>query len=514
MTKQKSVPSVLEKATVFLRGAELTRRITANVEKGKNIIVFDGLPDSVDAASVNASVVSGGDLVRVSSGYDNLNESKESKRISKLRDDLEKADDDVAEVSVGIAGLKAEEEFLKLNRSIAGESGIKLEDLKAINDYHRERVSEVLTERVLLEKELVKLKEVRDGIAAELGGINENKISLSVSVEITAEKEGTAEVAISYFLRDAHWTPRHELRVSESDGNVRLIAKGDIVQTTGEDWNDIAVTLSSGNPAVGGTQPILRPWFIDLRVPQASREHRESLKTARMAGPAAECIADEECIEVEAIPINAYADVKEGQTSIDFELPFKISVPSQDDPFTVDIAVHELKAELQYYCVSKLDRDVFLLAKIAEWESLNLLKGETSIFQGNTFVGKTYLEPGRTGDSLEISLGRDKGIIVKREKGRDIASSAIFGKTNKAVRVWNISVQNTRKRDIELKLLDQIPISVNKSVIVDAIDVSGAELNKETGEVSWILKVKAGGYVKKTLSYSVTYPKEGNVFLE
>ncbi|MDR2846380.1 MAG: DUF4139 domain-containing protein [Candidatus Methanoplasma sp.] len=415
---------------------------------------------------------------------------------------------------MGIAGLKAEEEFLKLNRSIAGDSGIKLDDLKALNDYHRERANEVLTQRVLLDKELVKLRKVRDGIAAELGGIDENKISLSVSVEVSAEKEGTAEVVISYFLNDAYWTPRHELRVSESDGNVRLIAKGDIVQTTGEDWSDIAVTLSSGNPAVGGTQPILRPWFIDLRVPQASRGHHESIKVARMASPAAECVMDEECSVINEVARNTYADVKEGHTSIDFELPFRVSVPSQDDPFTVDIAVHELKAELQYYCVSKLDRDVFLLAKIADWESLNLIEGETSVFQGNTFVGKTYLEPGRTGDKLEVSLGRDKGIIVKRERGHDTASSAIFGKTNKAVRVWNITVQNTRKRDIELRLLDQVPVSVNKSVIVDTVDLSGAELNKETGEVSWILKIKAGGSVKKTFSYSVTYPKEGNISLE
>ncbi|MDR0888095.1 MAG: mucoidy inhibitor MuiA family protein [Candidatus Methanoplasma sp.] len=507
-------PSVLEKATVFLRGAELTRRITTKVGKGKNTIVFDGLPDSVDIASLNASVISGGDLVRVSGNFDNLKQSKESGRIKELREKLEKAEEDVSGLSVRIEVLRSEEEFLKLNRSIAGESGIKLEDLKILNAYQKERLDEILTQRFRAQREIVKAKEVRDSIAAELNGIEQNKISLSVSVEIASEKEGTAEIVLSYFLDNAYWVPRHEFRVSESDGNVRLIAKGDIVQTTGEDWEDILVILSSGNPSVGGTQPVLRPWFIDIIQP-----HPAVLRgTVKAIGPPAPEYSDiEEDIhysEGSASVESNYANAKEGSTSIDFELPAKITVPSRDDPFAVEIAAHELKAELQYYSVSKLDRDVYLLAKIQEWESLNLIEGEVSIFQGNTFVGKTYLEPGRTEGALELSLGRDKGIIVKRERGKDVASSAIFGKTNKAVRVWNITIQNTRKRDIELRLLDQIPVSVNKSVVVDVVNLSGAELNKETGEVSWVLNIKAGETVKKVLSYSVTYPKEGVVPLE
>ncbi|MDR3282484.1 MAG: DUF4139 domain-containing protein [Candidatus Methanoplasma sp.] len=513
MATSTSVRSVVERATVFLRGADIARRTQIDVKEGKNTAVFAGLPASVDIDSINASVASGGELVRVSHRRDNFVDSQESKRISKLRARLEGTLADTARAEARVSELVADQNFLAENRRIVGEGGVRPEELKEIFEYHRSATRDILSRKIEAEKALKDLKQACADISAELGSAGRGKTSVSVSVEINAERSGTAEIVLSYLVPDAHWTPHHELRVSD-DGRVRLTSKGDIVQNTGEDWTDVNVSLSSGNPATGGNPPILHPWSIDVYSPPQAIHGRSKKMALSMEPAQGEYeLADMAVFESSSCEKKA-VEVREGDACIEFELPLPLSIPSGDDPYTVELAAHDLKADLQHYCVAKEDKDVFLLAKITGWESLNLLRGETGIFQGNTFIGRTRLDPARATDALEISMGRDFGVLVKREKGNDLSSKASFGKNNKAVREWNTTVTNTRNREIEIRLVDQIPVSVNKSVTVEPVELSGANLDKETGEVVWVLKMPAGGSINKTLSYEVSYPKDSTVLLE
>jgi uncharacterized protein (TIGR02231 family) len=357
------------------------------------------------------------------------------------------------------------------------------------------------------------LIEERERIGKEMGAFPAGMVRYAgkISVELFSESSGTAEITVSYYVSSANWRPFHEIRVTETDSPVTLSMKGDIVQNTGEDWNGVNVRLSTGNPMLGSEQPILMPWRIDLDIPQKAEFAGRSLH---------EEVADVmfKSMEVELskkyVPDSISARVEEMQTTAEFTLPTRMDIPSSSKPVKVEISKHVLDAEFFHYCASKLDTDAFLIAKIGGWESLNLLAGEVSIFQGNEYVGKTHIDPATAGDSMEISLGRDKGVIVTRDKGKRMTSKGMLGKNSKTLREWIITVRNTRNKDIIMKLVDQVPVSVNSAVLVDAVEVSGAEHDKDTGILTWSLNIPGGGSANRVLRYEVSYPKNGTVHLE
>ena len=508
----KDTISVVEEVKIFLRGAEIKRRMVLEASKGKNTAVFEGLPQDVRPESINASVEKGGALLSADFTVDSFKEPNISKDIKSLEEKQKKVRDSIKEEMSKLDQLKAEISFLDSNKKIGGKSGLEINDLKEFERYFKERNAEIGAAKIVVEKRLEELSKEMERITKELSGHPTNVVRYAgkITVEFYAESKGEAEVTVSYFVNNAWWVPFHEIRMNDINSPVALSMKGSIVQNTGEDWNNVRIKLSTGNPMLGNQQPIIYPWYIDVVMPQ-----KPQLRRAMKA-------VDENCYEMEckmAAPVAMEAAppqamVVESHTTTEFALPAALDIPSSNKPTKVEISKHELKADIFYYCASKLDTDAFLIAKIGGWESLNLLAGEVSIFQGNEYVGKTYLNPAVMNDDMEISLGRDKGIIVTRERGKEMTSQGLIGKDKKVTREWTITVRNTRNKEIKMKLLDQVPISANSAVTVNHIELSGAELEKETGILKWSLNIPSGGSVKKVLRYEVTYPKTGTVYLD
>ncbi|MCL2786569.1 MAG: DUF4139 domain-containing protein [Methanomassiliicoccaceae archaeon] len=507
----KNAVSVVEEVRIFLRGAEIKRRMIIDTSAGKNTTVFTGLPRDVRPESINASIESGGTLISADFEIDSFAEPTVSKDIDKLRmrsDDV-KAQKKKEECKLDT--LAYEENFLNWNSKIGGDSGAVLSDLKDAERYFVERRHEVGLAKMASEIRLEELNEELERITIEMGSFPANDVRYSgkIVTEFYSESAGEAEIVVSYFVNGAFWTPYHEIRMNETGGPVSLSMKGSIVQSTGEDWNDVRVRLSTGNPVLGNRQPVVHPWYIDLAVPYKPAA-RMAMSRSRHDEPilceAVPCVAEYDA------EVQAY--VMEQQTTVEFTLPAVLSIRSSDRPSKVEISKHVLEANVFHYCAGRLDTDVFLVAEIRGWEKLNLLSGDVSIFHGNEYVGKTYLDPATADDGMEISLGRDKGVIVTRERGNDMAGKSMIGMNQKALREWIITVRNTKSRDIKMKLMDQLPVSVNNAVAVEPMDISGAELVKETGILTWTLDISAGGSVKKVLKYQVTYPKSGLVYLD
>ena len=514
----KSMNSVVEDVKVFLQGAEIKRRMVLDATEGKNIAAFDGLPHDIRPESVNASVEKGGALVSADFEVDSFREPFISKEIENLERTLEEIKDMMKAERNKLDLLRSEEKFLDSNRKIGGKDGFTTNDLKNIEKYHKERKEEISSSRMGAEKKLEDLEEEKERLIKERGSHPSNVVRYAgrINVEFYSEVKGKAEVTVSYYVNNAWWRPFHEIRMNEVGAPVALSMKGKVLQNTGEDWKDVNIRLSTGNPMLGNEQPEIRPWYLDLVRPSPARAKKQAYcdEDLVVACECAEASAESVKVARPASPAQMMAQTTESHTATEFALPAPLSIPSSNKPIKVEILKHVLEAELYYYCVSKLDTDAFLMAEIKGWESLNLLAGEVSIFQGNEYVGKTHLDPAKADDSMEISLGRDRAIIVTREKGNNMASKGIIGKNKKVLREWVVTVKNTRNKAVKMKLIDQIPVSVNSDLTVEAIETSGAELVKETGILTWSLDIPSGGTVKKVLKYEVTYPKSGIVYIE
>ncbi|NLO70442.1 MAG: mucoidy inhibitor MuiA family protein [Porphyromonadaceae bacterium] len=204
----------------------------------------------------------------------------------------------------------------------------------------------------------------------------------------------------------------------------------------------------------------------------------------------------------------------ENQTAVEFEIKMPYTVLSDNKSITVDMETYELSAQYEHFSIPKADKDAFLLAYVRDWEKYNLLEGDANIFYENSFVGKTILDTRTMSDTLNISLGRDKNVQIKREKVKEFSTKKFLASKKEETRVWKTTVRNNKKQAVKLLLFDQIPVSTNKDIEVNADNLSGGTLNKENGEVKWIFNLAPGDRKEVELKYTVKYPKDRQLNIE
>ena len=180
-------------------------------------------------------------------------------------------------------------------------------------------------------------------------------------------------------------------------------------------------------------------------------------------------------------------------------------------PTLVDIRNYEMKADYRYAVAPKLDVDAFLMARATGWEEFSLLPGEANIFFEGTFVAKSFIDPNSIKDTLAISLGRDKRIVVKREKLKDFTSRKVIGGSQRASYAWEISLRNTKSESVRISVEDHIPVSQNKEIEVTLVDKGGAAYNANTGKLGWELTLQPNETRKLVYKFDVKYPKDKQV---
>ena len=204
----------------------------------------------------------------------------------------------------------------------------------------------------------------------------------------------------------------------------------------------------------------------------------------------------------------------DNQTTVNFEIKTPYTIKSDNKNYTVDIEFYNLPAIYQYYCVPKIDKDAFLIAKIVDWEKYNLLEGEANVFFEETYVGKTLLDVRYASDTLEISLGRDKKVSVNREKIKDFSTKQFIGNKKEETRTWKTTVKNNKNQEINMIVLDQVPVSTAEDIEVNVLNISEAKHDLETGELKWEFTLKPVDKRELDLKYSVKYPKFRNLIIE
>jgi uncharacterized protein (TIGR02231 family) len=197
--------------------------------------------------------------------------------------------------------------------------------------------------------------------------------------------------------------------------------------------------------------------------------------------------------------------------SYDIDLPYTVLTGSR--PQTVDIKDLSVPALYQYYVVPKLDKDAFLVAQIVDWEQYQLLSGEANLFFEGTYTGKTLLNTLTTDDTLRLSLGRDKNVVVTRTKLKDFSKTKFLSDKRQTSRAFDIAIRNKRAQNLNIIVEDQIPISSNNAIEVTA-ETGDAEVDLNTGKLVWRLEVSANKERKVKFNYTVRYPKGETILFE
>lgn len=203
-----------------------------------------------------------------------------------------------------------------------------------------------------------------------------------------------------------------------------------------------------------------------------------------------------------------YITVKDNELNITFDIDLPYDVPGNGKEQQVSLKEFPVNTIYKYYAVPKLDKDAYLLGEVADWEKLNLLPGEANIIFEGTYIGKSYIDPNATQDTLNLTLGKDKRIVVKREKLKDFSTVKFLGSNKKQVFTYELTVKNNKKEAIQMLLKDQYPLSTNKDIEVELLESSSATISTDLGVLTWKLDLAAGEAKKLRVSYSIKYPKD------
>jgi uncharacterized protein (TIGR02231 family) len=514
--------SQIREVTVYLQGAQVTRQARINLVKGTATFIFRDLPLNIDARSIQARGEGNFIILSLLHQVNYLSAQQKSAAVKSLQDSLQMFEDRITLITGMQSVMKSEEDLLIANRELgSNEKGVDLAVLKQAADFYRNRLTEIKKEQIRLAREnklaAVQLEKIRN----QLNSLNA-KMSMPTSevlVNISANENTSGNLWITYHVKDAGWLPVYDARAGDVQNPVRLYYNARVFQNTGEDWNEVSLKLSTANPRVRGDKPDLQPWFIDFIQPlRELREYNEPVMLkSKAAGVMVEEAAEATHDESEAMAASTAATltmVQENQTNLEFVIRMPYDIPSDNKQYTINIQENTLPATYVYYCVPKLNTDAFLVARITGWEDYNLLPGEINLFFEGTYVGKSKLDVRNTTDTLDLSLGRDRGIIVNRMRVRDFTAEKTIGSNIRETRTWEITVRNNKKQAVELWIRDQFPVSMNKDIVVEPLEYSGGIYSKESGIVTWKIRLNPSDEKKVRIAYEVKYPKDKQVFLD
>ena len=204
----------------------------------------------------------------------------------------------------------------------------------------------------------------------------------------------------------------------------------------------------------------------------------------------------------------------ESSTYFEFEIKSPYSIPSDDKNYTILIDEFSIPTTYKHFTVPKISLDAYLIAEMTNWSNYKLLPGNSNIFFENTFIGKSYIDTNNTSDTLEIFLGKDNGIIVKRDLEKTLSTTSTFGNKIEETKTWKLSVRNNKSKAATLSIYDQIPISTNSDISVKTLNISNGKLDDTSGEVVWNIDLAPSESKNFELKYSVRYPAGRRLLVE
>lgn len=510
----KPVDSKITDVTVFLSKAQVTREVRTRLEAGKTNLIVTGLTSQLDPQSIQVTGKGSFVILGISNQQNFLNEFNIPKSLKNLKDSVETLQRQLTLEQSQKEILNKEEQMLLSNQKIGGTNqNLTVAELKAMADFYRSRLGDIVTSRM---KQDEKIKNINERIVRLNTQINEQnelyrRNTSEIVVSVSAEAATSADLKVQYVVANAGWSAIYDLRAIDTKKPIQLSYKANVFQRTGEEWKNIKLKLSTANPNQSGLKPELYSWYLDFYSPIVYDQRKAKSYAAAPAMRSAE-VSDELREEApEAASLSDYVTTVQTSLNTEFDIALPYTVLSSAKPTVVDIRNYEMKSEYIYSVAPKLDADAFLIAKATGWEDFNLLPGEANIFFEGTFVGKSFIDPNNIKDTLSVSLGRDKRIVVKREKLKDLTSRNLIGSTKKESYAWEISLRNTKAEAVKIVVEDQVPVSQNTQIEVSVLDTGGANYNKQTGKLSWELELKPNETRKVVYKFEVKYPKDKQI---
>lgn len=502
--------SKLKEATVYANGAELRHATSVNLPKGTSELVIKNVANSLDANTIQVLTPKGVTVLSSQFTTNYLSEysiDETNPIIRVVRDSIQLLEVDLLKLRNEKATSNAMLQILEKNQTVAGENnGLSTAELMKLMDYYRLKRTELNNAIIANDQKITKSQKLLNNLNAKLKTNEDSSEKLSKGVivlRLLSDIAIAAPIEVNYLTFSASWTPSYELRVDDINKPLNLLYKANVVQNSGLDWKQINLNLSSSIPNQSNAVPYFSPWF--LRAGQvAYHDVKMVMNSAVMAKGKSEAFA----ADYESRSLGSAVQMNESALSLSYTIDILYDIYSNGKNHTVSLKEENIPVSYSYYSAPKLNKDVYLLAEISNYSKYNILPGEANIVFEGMYVGKTFINADQTKDTLSISVGRDKNIVVMKEKVLDKSGTKVFSSQKETTFTYDITVRNNKKTNATIVLKDQIPISTEKDVTVELLQSDKAKLNSEVGTLTWEVELKPNETRKYRISYKVKQPKD------
>lgn len=503
-------------ATVYFNAAELSQTASVNLPAGTSEVVVKNVANTLNESTVQIGAPNSVTILSVQFTNNYISEfeiDESNPTIKKVRDSISLMQKEIGKVLIEKTSNSKTIELLDKNQLVAGQnSGLSVAELIKMVDYYKAKRSELSNAITLLQEKENKFNETLNRLKSklEINTKNEEKTSNGkLILQVMNDVAGIVNLDINYISNSASWTPFYDLRAESIKNPINMMYKAQVVQNSGIDWKKVKLTLSNGNPNQSNVAPILNAWFLRYSQPNV---YYDAYNAAPVSNTLQEVVAQgyiaDKKSKVETSSITNYTTINENQLNVSFDIDIPYDILSNGKVHSVTLKEIDLPATYKYYAVPRVDKEAFLLAEISDYSKYNLLPGEANIIFEGMYVGKTTINPNQTADTLNLSMGRDKKISIKREKVVDKSGTKFLSSYKEQVFTYDLTVRNNKKEEAFLLLKDQYPLSTDKEITVELLDDGKAKVNTETGILTWQLKLAPNETKKIRISYKVKYPKD------
>ncbi|UKN03196.1 DUF4139 domain-containing protein [Paracrocinitomix mangrovi] len=540
--KEKNITSNIQKVTVYTQGAQVQRKASYAVDKGITTLIIEGVSPNIDPNSLQVQAT--GEIVILDSKYHifypqpdpvlnakNAIPEKILKEIAALEDSLFNLGYDISDLQYKIGVLNSEKKIIENNGTIKGVGKVNdsIPLLKDAVKFYHEQMMQINTQLLKLDRAkfiLTKEQNRMNSRLADLKNYNQNNNFKpnqpappihQIKVTVSSESSQTGRIKLSYLVSQAGWVPMYDLRSSAAADKVDLTYKAHVYQNTGVDWEGVKLSLSTNNPYANKTKPLLTPWYLDYN--NYRRDQYQAKKSDTRAGnglgqvPSMENkMAESNEMELayddyDAKTAQNFTTMVEQLLSVEYDIDLPYDIMSDNEKNMVLVNTKSLNTEYMYYAVPKLDLSVYMVARISDLGDLNLIPGTANLFHDGAYLGNTWIDPGIMADTLDLSLGKDPNLVVKRTLLKNDSKERVVGDKVVKTLAYKIQIRNHKNSSVKLIVQDQVPISRKKEIEVSIDELSRGELNEITGIINWNTRIKNASTKEIDLKFTVKYDK-------
>lgn len=513
-------------ATIYPSAASVTREIEFDVPEGQHELLVELSGANIDPNSVRLSGAAQGSVVLRGVDVRNVQKLADTgDRRRELEEQIEQLNIELSSIAQRRTVADAQAQLVTnlvntIPTVFSGESeNVPLPDaaeILSVLDTVGQAQAKVVETRLALQTEERTAREQIEALQVELNQLPSRRNVLEAVIRISADADTNGTLALSYLTNAVRWAPSYDLALDtlSDQPTLQIRSQAAITQSTGEDWTDVSLVLSTARPSgatEAGTLPSEQVSFLPPRPapePMARTKTRGGLALEGMvaADAAAPMMVSEEVANAEFAGYRAT-----------FSLPGTNDLASSNGTRTVLIAQVDVDVSLETRATPLLSTEAFLHAAGEVPDGLTILPGDASLTRDGDLVGRTFLPRLAVGANFDIGFGADDSVTVERiVADRSTGETGIITSSNRDRTAVTLSVTNLGDQPRTIRLVDRVPFAEADDIEIETTFPNGAtpdetDVDGRRGVLAWTFDLEAGASRNIESRHTITWPGDKEI---